>query len=136
MTSLRPNPDRLTADQRRRNSTIKQGSQRTGAYKRFAKNLRRKVGHCEMRSRICTGGPDTIHHVIKLSAGGARVPGELADRQGQVFVVACFRCNVNCEDDPKWCRENGFVKRNRLRRMDACTLCADPVTCPHEYLRS
>ena len=121
MTSLRPNPDSLNADQRRRNSTIKQGSQRTGAYKRFAKNLRHKVGHCELKSQVCTGAAECIHHVIKLSAGGARLPGPLADAQGQEFKVSCRACNVGIESTAElvvWARENGFTKRNPLRRMD------------------
>ena len=91
-------------------------------YQQFARDRRAEVGHCEMRSRVCTGGPDTVHHVIKLSAGGARIPGELADRQGQVFVVACMACNLGIESYPDlviWARENGFTRRNPLRRMDA-----------------
>ena len=86
-------------------------------YIAFSQELRASVGRCQIGwDSVCTGQPDGIHHVIKRSAGGALFPSEAADKQGQVFMVACNPCNTAVEDHPKEARERGLSKPNPLRR--------------------
>lgn len=92
----------------------------TRRYQQWASKHRAAVGRCEVRwPKICTGQPDSIHHVIKRSAGGALMPSTLAVRQRQVFLVACLPCNGAVEDHPQQARQRGLSKPNPLRRMDA-----------------
>ena len=87
-------------------------------YKAWARDFCEANPRCEIHSKLCTTHTQGVHHVIKRSAGGARMPGLLATEQGQVFVPACNRCNGYVEDHPAWARENGFTKRNPLRGMN------------------
>lgn len=67
---------------------------------------------CEIQSPECTQQATTVHERIKRSAGGAIVPGEKADAQGQVFDSCCDLCNLYVETHPQWSRDNGFVIRS------------------------
>jgi len=60
----------------------------------FTKKMRWERPTCEIRLEgICIGSPIFPHEAIRRSAGGAIVPGEKADAQGQVFWAACNPCN-------------------------------------------
>lgn len=84
-------------------------------YQKFARHKRNGVGRCELGTPVCTGQPDSIHHVIKRSQGGALHPGQRAVAQGQVFMVSCIPCNAYVEDNPAEARRMGLVKSNPLR---------------------
>ena len=90
-------------------------SQEYRLYRDWSKRMRAEVGRCELESKVCEKRPDGIHHVIKLSQGGARIPGPLAEAQGQIFKVSCNPCNWYVEADRQWAVEHGFVKSNPLR---------------------
>ena len=64
---------------------------------------------CELKSADCTGLSQTVHEGLKRSAGGAIVPGELADEQRQEFWSCCNLCNMYVETHPTWAREHGFT---------------------------
>lgn len=87
-------------------------------YRKFARSKRKGVGKCELNSPVCRHTPDGIHHVIKLSQGGALMPGAKAARQGQIFMVSCNPCNQWVEDHPKEARERGWVKSNPRKRKE------------------
>jgi len=54
-------------------------------------------------------GPLTVHEVIKRSHGGATVPGEKADAQGQRFMAMCAFHNEWIEDNPAEARKRGWA---------------------------
>lgn len=85
-------------------------------YYPWGRERRRAAGRCQLRTPVCTGQPECIHHVIHLSQGGARIPGELADKQGQRFMASCTNCNQWVEDNQHEAREMGLLKSNPLRR--------------------
>jgi len=70
---------------------------------------------CEIQSADCSQLSTTVHERIKRSAGGSIVPGETADRQGQVFDSCCYECNLYIETHPQWARDNGFTISRYIR---------------------
>ena len=48
---------------------------------------------CEISWDNCTTRSIDVHEALPRSAGGAIVPGEQADRQGQRFVSVCRMCH-------------------------------------------
>ena len=48
---------------------------------------------CEISWDNCTTRSIDVHEALPRSAGGAIVPGEQADTQGQRFVSVCRRCH-------------------------------------------
>jgi hypothetical protein len=75
----------------------------------FTEKVKRERPHCEIKSPLCTRYTTEVHEGLKRSAGGATVPGEKADRQGQQFWASCRLCNGYVEDHPAWAREKGFT---------------------------
>lgn len=65
----------------------------TPARTAFTKQMREERPYCEIKLEGCIGQPIFPHEAIRRSAGGAIVPGEKADAQGQVFWAACNFCN-------------------------------------------
>lgn len=84
-------------------------------YLAFSRAVRRSRPNCEIRWEVCTGRSQGVHHVIKRSHGGALLPGDVAERQGQEFVSACNRCNREIENQPRRAKAEGFTKSNPLR---------------------
>lgn len=64
---------------------------------------------CQLGAPGCTKIANEVHHVLKLSHGGAMVPGAKADRQGQRFMASCRYCNRYVEDYPAEALKRGWV---------------------------
>lgn len=57
---------------------------------------------CQVRSPVCTGREQGVHHLHKAGQGGSE------DRSN--FLLSCNRCNTHIEDNPDWAKANGFVR--------------------------
>jgi hypothetical protein len=67
---------------------------------------------CQIAQAGCTGRSVEVHEALKRSHGGAIVPGEQADRQGQVFFATCRNCNEWVEAHPREALEKGNANRS------------------------
>ncbi len=86
----------------------------------FVARMLEEFPNCQIGAAECTGRAQSVHEVIKRSAGGAILPGPKAEEQGQRFLTACFICNGYVERFPKWARENGFsISRHSLLKGSA-----------------
>lgn len=121
-SGLTPRRENMAKDNLRRNSSlnrvgVKMRKKLAGVsgYSAFSKAVRAARPICEIQWEDCTGKTQSVHHVIKLSQGGARTPGPLAERQGQVFMSTCNNCNQAVEKFPKRAKAEGFSKSNPFR---------------------
>ncbi len=67
-------------------------------------------GVCEVQWENCTGMAQDVHEWWARGMGGAIVPGDKADRQGQRFITVCRRCHGELDEQPKRAREEGWVR--------------------------
>lgn len=129
---LRPTPEQLrtgstlarstapiarNVEIRRVSAKLKKSLSGNDGYRAFSQAVRQTRPVCEIQwEGVCTHWTQSVHHVIKLSQGGARVPGEVADLQAQKFMAACIACNREVENQPAEARKRGLVRSNPLRR--------------------
>lgn len=66
--------------------------------------------NCMIDWQNCTGGAVDVHETIPRGIGGAIVPGDKADRQGQIFVSTCRRCHGQLDLEPKRARHEGWIR--------------------------
>jgi hypothetical protein len=66
---------------------------------------------CEIKWSNCQEVSRDVHEVIPRGKGGAILPGEKADRQGQRFVATCRQCHSELDLHPKLAYEQGWLKR-------------------------
>lgn len=108
MTPLKRSPLR-TVSKKRRKLNVKR--------REFTSAMLLVRPNCELRSPVCTGRSQAIDEALKRSAGGAIIPGQLAEAQGQRFYAACHPCNTYKEDHPRWAMEQGFtISRHEGKR--------------------
>ena len=71
-------------------------------YKKIVAEMKEISDRCEIKSPVCTGEMQGLHHIVKRS------PKNLCDRNN--VLKSCNPCNSHLESNDKWARENGFVK--------------------------
>ena len=76
----------------------------------FVKRLLKERPTCEVQWQDCTEASVDVHEYIARGIGGAIVPGDKADRQGQRFVAICRRCHGDLDLDLPRAREEGWIK--------------------------
>jgi hypothetical protein len=76
----------------------------------FVAKMLADVGYCEVRWSNCTGLSVDVHEWMARGIGGAIVPGDKADRQGQRFVAICRRCHGDLDLQPARARAEGWMK--------------------------
>jgi hypothetical protein len=74
-------------------------------YNKKAKQFREDHPYCEIKSPVCTGQTQGVHH--KRGRMGSLLMDET------FWMAARNRCNGYVEDNDSWARENGF-KLSRL----------------------
>jgi len=67
-------------------------------------------GVCEVQWENCTGMAQDVHEWWARGMGGAIVPGDKAERQGQRFITLCRRCHGELDEQPKRAREEGWMR--------------------------
>lgn len=70
-------------------------------YKKQVKSAVKKDPRCKIKSPVCTGKAQGLHHLQKRS------PKNLTNPKNQ--VSACNACNLYIEENPIWARNNGFT---------------------------
>lgn len=75
--------------------------------KKQNKELRAKVGECQIKSPVCIGLPQGTQHVK------GRVGKDLIDLEEK--LVSCNPCNVWCEEHPLEAKKMGVAK-NRIAK--------------------
>jgi hypothetical protein len=65
--------------------------------------------YCEVKWEDCQQGSRDVHEVIPRGIGGAILPGEKADRQGQRFVAICRRCHGDLDLQKGRAKAEGWV---------------------------
>lgn len=65
---------------------------------------------CEVGWEGCTTLSNDVHEWWRRGAGGAIVPGEKADRQGQRFVAVCRACHGELGLQPARAKREGWIK--------------------------
>ena len=69
--------------------------------------------NCEAKLLGCTRLSQDVHEVIARGRGGAALPGEKADAQGQRFVAICRVCHAFVTDHPAKAEAMGLYMRRR-----------------------
>lgn len=70
-------------------------------YKKQVKAAVKKDPRCKVKSPVCTGKMQGLHHKQKRS------PGNLTKEENQ--LPACNACNLYIEENSEWARNNGFT---------------------------
>jgi homoserine trans-succinylase len=73
-------------------------------YRRVRDEYMKTHPTCEVRSEVCTGKSEDLHH---------KKPRAYHLMDVSVFMAVCRSCHQKIERDDKWARENGF-KLNHL----------------------
>ena len=73
--------------------------------------------NCEAKLLGCTKLSQDVHEAIARGRGGAALPGEKADAQGQRFVAICRACHSWTTDHPAKAEAMGLYLR-RTRRAE------------------
>lgn len=66
--------------------------------------------HCMVAWEGCTVYTQDVHEWWSRGTGGAIVPGEKADRQGQRFVAVCRHCHGELDLQPDRAKKEGWVR--------------------------
>lgn len=95
-----------------RTKPIRRRSRKKAASMRTCRNiLAEKFGMhgcaCQIRSEVCTGLANGLHHLKKKSQGG--------EDTHENTILACNPCNTYIEDHPAWALAHGFT----IRREDS-----------------
>ena len=88
-------PKKITQYSKKRQKTNR-------VYDKKAKDYKEEHPVCEVRSPVCIGEAQGIHHVA------GRIGDNLTDETK--FMAACNPCNAYIESHDAWARENGFKK--------------------------
>ena len=70
-------------------------------YKKQVKAAAKKDDRCKVKSPVCTGKAQGLHHIQKRS------PANLTDVNNQ--LPACNACNLYIEENSEWAKNNGFT---------------------------
>ena len=71
-----------------------------------ARSAEARTKQCVVRSPVCTGQAQGLHHILARSAAGGL---EAAERIGPKPVAACNACNEHVEGKGReWARANGW----------------------------
>ena len=65
---------------------------------------------CQIRWENCTEGSVDVHEWHTRGTGGAIIPGDKADRQGQKFFAVCRRCHTQIDEEPRRAKEEGWLR--------------------------
>lgn len=71
-------------------------------YRKIVAEMLEKDNRCKVKSPVCTGKAQGLHHKVKRS------PANLTDINN--LIPCCNACNLFLETDVEWGVENGFVK--------------------------
>lgn len=96
----------LTSDTRLKRTPIRPVSDRQRDEWQRRAELRARLAAergdaCELRTPVCTGRQQGLHHLRKASQGGRTVEGNV--------LLSCNACNTWCEDNPARARTMGLV---------------------------
>lgn len=71
-------------------------------YRKIVDEMLKKDNRCKVKSPVCTGKAQGLHHLVKRSPKNMMDPKNL--------IPCCNACNLFLETDVEWGVEHGFVK--------------------------
>jgi len=70
-------------------------------YKKIVKAQAKKDDRCKVKSVVCTGKMQGLHHLQK------KTPKNLTDKNNT--IPCCNACNLFIEENSTWAKNNGFT---------------------------